>query len=57
MELIDKAAVLKILENLLEQALEVEACVGATPTAEEALVWAESEVKALPDLSSRAGGQ
>lgn len=52
MELVDKAAVLKILIELNEQADECEAASGAMPTAQEALEWAESAVQALPVVQS-----
>lgn len=52
MDLIDKAAVLKILKELYDQADEVEAAAGTTPTAQEALDWAESAVLLLPAFTS-----
>jgi hypothetical protein len=48
---IDREAVLKILNRLLEQAEEVEAQVGVAPTAQEALVWAINEIYALESTS------
>jgi hypothetical protein len=47
--MLDKQDVLKILNRLLEQAEEVEAASGATPTAQEALAWAIGEIEALTD--------
>ena len=47
--MVDAAKVLTMLRGLLEQADEVEADVGKAPTAQEALVWAIGEVKALVD--------
>jgi hypothetical protein len=48
--MIKKQDVLDILSRLLEQAVEVEAASGQTPSAEEALDWATTEVQALTDL-------
>ena len=53
MQLVDKAAVLKILADLMEQADECEATSDGVPTAQEGLSWAESQVQDLPDLSAR----
>ena len=50
--LIDKDAVLEILNRLLDQAQDCEAESGETPTAFEALDWAISEVKALVPASA-----
>ncbi len=52
MELIDKAAVLKILKDLNEQADECEAASGEIPTAQEAMDWAESQVADLPTIQT-----
>jgi len=45
--LLKKQDVLDILNKLLEQAEEVEASTGATPTAQEALSWAIDEIEQL----------
>lgn len=47
--MINKQDVLDILTRLLEQAAEVEAASGQTPSADEALDWAITEVEALID--------
>ena len=47
--MLDKQEVLTMLNKLLEQAEEVEAASGQTPTAQEALEWAVSEIEALTD--------
>jgi len=47
---INKQQVLEILNRLLEQAYEIEADVGTTPTAMEALDWAISEVNAISPI-------
>lgn len=52
-DLVDRNAVLKILTELLDQANQVEADTGETPSAFEALDWAMSEVKALPKAIHR----
>ena len=47
MATIETEKVLAMLTQLLEQAHEVEADVGTAPTAQEALEWAISEVRAM----------
>ena len=47
-QLIDRHLVLSMLNKLLEQAQDVEVCVGKLPSAQEALMWAISEVTAVP---------
>jgi hypothetical protein len=42
--LIEHTKILKIIEKLDDMAQEVEADVGATPTATEALDWLRSEI-------------
>jgi hypothetical protein len=45
-----RKSVLEILHRLLNQASEVEADTGETPSAFEALDWAMSEIKGLQPL-------
>lgn len=47
-DFIDRNAVLEILNNLLDNANEIKACVGKNPTAQEALTWAISEIIDCP---------
>ena len=50
-DLIDREVVLAMLNKLLSQAEDVKAEVGEYPSAQEALVWAISEVTEAPQVN------
>jgi hypothetical protein len=49
---ISRAAVLALLRELLDKAQDVDAEVGESPTAQEALDWAIGEVESLPAVKA-----
>jgi len=51
LDFIERATVLTVLQNLLDNANEVTACLGKNPTAQEALLWAISEIIDCPEAN------